>query len=268
MSTKNSNNSKQSKDYIQSLDRGLQVIQAFSEKNPTLTISQASEITGLNRPTVRRILLTLEMLGFAESKNKVFSLTARTLTLGYAYLSTQDIWSNAQPFMKDFVAQTGESCSITVLDDTDIIYVARVPAKRIMSINLNVGSRLPASSTSMGHVLLANLPKEKLENLIDKMDLKKHTENSITDKEELLSILSVVKEKDWAGIDQQFEEGVRSIAVPIRDAVGKVIAAINCSVHAGRISKEVLEKEFLPILFETSSKISKTVPVTYQSTQF
>lgn len=261
------NNFKKSKDYVQSLDRGLQVLQAFSENNPTLTISQASEITGLNRPTVRRILLTLEMLGFAESKNKVFSLTARTLTLGYAFLSSQDIWSNAQPFMKDFAAKTGESCSITVLDDTNIIYVARVPAKRIMSINLNVGSSLPAFSTSMGHILLANLPKETLENYLNRMNLKKYTEKTITDKEELLRILSKVREKNWAEIDQQFEEGVRSIAVPIRNSAGTVIAAINCSVHAGRISKEVLKEELLPLLIETSNKISQTIPVNYHSKQ-
>ena len=199
MSTEELDMFKQSGDYIQSLDRGLQVIQAFSQKEQALTISDVSKITGLSRPTARRILLTLEHLGFAESNNNAFSLTARTLSLGYAYLSSNNIWNIAHPFMRDFVTQTGESCSISILDGTHIIYVARVSTKRIMSINLNVGSRLPAYATSMGHVLLANLPKEELEEYLEEIDLEKYTNKTISDKEELLQILEDVLKKDGAG---------------------------------------------------------------------
>ncbi|MFJ7827855.1 IclR family transcriptional regulator [Psychrobacillus sp. NPDC096623] len=265
MSTEKLDNFKESGDYIQSLDRGLQVIQAFSQNNKTLTISDVSKITGLSRPTARRILLTLEHLGFAEANNGLFSLTARTLSLGYAYLSSNNKWSIAHPFMRDFVHKTGESCSISILDGTDIIYVARVSTKRIMSINLDVGSRLPAYATSMGHVLLANLSKDELEKYLNNLNLEKFTDNTILDKDQLRTILEDVRTNNWGGVDQQFEEGLRSIAAPIRDANGKVIAAINCSTHAGRISKEVLIKEFLPILQENATRISEAMNIVNSS---
>jgi len=258
-------NFKQSGDYIQSLERGLQVIQAFSQDYQALTISAVSKITGLSRPTARRILLTLEHLGFAESNNSVFTLTARTLSLGYAYLSSNNRWSIAHAFMRDFVNHTGESCSISILDGTDIIYVARVSTKRIMSINLDVGSRLPAYATSMGHVLLAYLPKERLEKYLESLDFVKFTDKTIVDKEQLLTMLEEVRENEWGGVDQQLEEGLRSIAVPLRDASGKVFAAINCSVHAGRISKEILQNEFLPLLKETAEKINQAMAITNNS---
>ncbi|SDN75078.1 transcriptional regulator, IclR family [Psychrobacillus sp. OK028] len=265
MSTEKLDNFKESGDYIQSLDRGLQVIQAFSQNNKTLTISDVSKITGLSRPTARRILLTLEHLGFAEANNGLFSLTARTLSLGYAYLSSNNKWSIAHPFMRDFVHKTGESCSISILDGTDIIYVARVSTKRIMSINLDVGSKLPAYATSMGHVLLANLSQEKLEKYLNNLHLKKFTDKTIVDKDQLRMTLEEVRANNWGGVDQQFEEGLRSIATPIRDINGKVIAAINCSAHAGRISKEVLIKEFLPILQENASRISEAMNIVNSS---
>ena len=265
MSIEKLDNFKQSGDYIQSLERGLQVIQAFSQDYQALTISAVSKITGLSRPTARRILLTLEHLGFAESNNSVFTLTARTLSLGYAYLSSNNRWSIAHAFMRDFVNHTGESCSISILDGTDIIYVARVSTKRIMSINLDVGSRLPAYATSMGHVLLAYLPKERLEKYLESLDFVKFTDKTIVDKEQLLTMLEEVRENEWGGVDQQLEEGLRSIAVPLRDASGKVFAAINCSVHAGRISKEILQNEFLPLLKETAEKINQAMAITNNS---
>lgn len=266
MPTEKTENNKKSGDHIQSLERGLLVIQAFSQKKQTLTISEASKATGLSRPTVRRILLTLENLGFAESTNNAFSLTARTLSLGYAYLSSNNIWSIAQPFMKDLAEQTGESCSISILDGTEIIYVARVSTKRIMSINLDVGSRLPAYATSMGHVLLANLPKDQLDKYLETLDIEKFTDKTIETKEQLLHILEGVHKSNWARVDQQLEEGLHSIAVPIRNEKGRVIAAINCSAHAGRITKEVLEKDFLPLLRDCAEKISEAIVVTNSTT--
>lgn len=247
---------------MQTLERGLQVIQAFSEEHQALTVSEVSKLTGLSRPTARRILLTLEHLGFAESQNNAFTLTARILSLGYAYLSSNNKWSIAHPFMRDFVNQTGESCSISILDDTNIIYVARLSTKRIMSINLDVGSRLPAFATSMGHVLLAHLSPETLENYFNKMNFEQYTDQTITNKEEFMKILEEVRMKNWSGVDQQFEEGLRSIAVPLRDGNNRVFAAMNCSTHAGRISKETLHEEFLPLLQETAAKISKAMIVT------
>lgn len=262
MSTKELDNFKNSGDYIQSLERGLQVLQTFSQQNPALTVSEMAKQTGLSRPTVRRILLTLEYLGFAESRNGLYSLTPRTLSLGYAYLSSNNVWSIAHPYMRKFVDRTGESCSISILDGMDVLYVARVSTKRIMSINLDVGSRLPAYATSMGHVLLANLPEEELDRYLEKVNFKKFTDKTIIDKEKMKKVLDDVRQKKWGGVDQQFEEGLRSIAVPITNVNGKVIAAMNCSAHAGRISKEVLWEEFLPILQSTAEQISQAIAAT------
>lgn len=259
-----SKNFRDSKDYIQSLERGLMVIQAFSAETPQLTVSQAAAATGLSRPAVRRILLTLEALGFAESVNGIYSLTARTLTLGYAYLSSKNIWSLAQPFMREFTEKTGESCSISVLDGDEIVYVARVQAKRIMRINLDVGSRLPAYATSMGHILLASQPEEKLTELLNNIPFEGFTSNTITDHESLFSELREVRKRGWAGVDQQLEEGLRSIAVPIR-VNGKVIAAINCSAHAGRVSREELRGSYLDILQETAQDISTAIAASGQA---
>jgi IclR family transcriptional regulator, pca regulon regulatory protein len=268
MSTKNSNNYKKSGDYIQSLEKGLNMIRAFTEETPTLTISEAAKITGLSRPTARRVLLTLENLGYAESRNGVFSLTAHTLTLGYAYLSTQNIWNTAQPIMREFVRKTGESSSIAVLDKTEIIYVARVPTKRIMTINLNVGSHLPAYATSMGHVLLAHLPQKDFEQYLENATFDKYTDNTIMNKEQLEEVLNKVRKQGWAGVEQQLEEGLRSIAVPIKNAYGKVIAAINCSAHAGRTSKKTLCEEYLPLLLESADKISKGIAASQDISRF
>lgn len=265
MSTKELDNFKNSGDYIQSLERGLQVIQAFSQQNPAMTVSEMAKKTGLSRPTVRRILLTLEHLGFAESRNGLYMLTPRALSLGYAYLSSNNVWSIAHPFMRKFVDETGESCSISILDGMEVLYVARVSTKRIMSINLDVGSRLPAYATSMGHVLLANLQEDELDRLLDKVDFEKFTDKTITDKEKMKEVLADVRQKNWGGVDQQLEEGLRSIAVPIRDRSGRVIAAINCSAHAGRISKTVLREEFLPLLQDCAEKIGQALAATDSS---
>lgn len=258
----NSLNSNKSQDFIQSFEKGLNIIKAFSAETPTLTISEAAKMTGYSRPTARRFLLTLESLGYATSNNGVFSLTAHTLTLGYAYLSTQNMWNIAHPFMKDFVNMTGESSSIGVLDGSDVIYVARVPTKRIMTINLSVGSRLPANVTSIGHILLANLPKNELEMYLENVVLEGHTDNSITTKEKLIEELTNVRDRGWANVDQQLEDGLRSIAAPITNREGKVIAALNCSTHAGRINKEKLLNEYLPQLIETAKKISDGIATT------
>lgn len=244
---------------MQSLEKGLNIIKAFSEETPTLTISEAAKITGYSRPTARRFLLTLESLGYAEMKDGAFSLTAHTLTLGYAYLSTQNIWNMAQPIMRRFVEQTGESCSIGVLDNTEVIYVARVPTKRIMAINLNVGSRLPANLTSMGHVLLAHLSQEELDEYLGEAIFEDQTDSEINSKENLRHELTDIQERGWGLVDQQLEKGLRSIAVPIRNTEGKVIAAINCSTHAGRVSKEKLTKEYLPLLQDVAKKINNTI---------
>ncbi|MBE1554304.1 IclR family transcriptional regulator domain-containing protein [Sporosarcina limicola] len=252
----NSNNSIKNVDFIQSLERGLSVIQAFSQEYPNLTVSEAATITHLSRPAVRRILLTLESLGYVKSINGRFSLTARVLSLGYAYISSKKIWEGAHHHMKSLVEKTDESTSISVLDGTEIIYVARIPTKRIMTISLDVGSRLPAYATSMGQVLLAHLPPSELEDYLHKVNLNYLTEKTIIDKSDLLEQLNEIRAKGWGFIEQQLEEGLSSIAAPIKNAEGKVIAAINISTHAGRFNNDTIYNSFLPLLLQTAEQIS------------
>ncbi|PID20275.1 IclR family transcriptional regulator [Sporosarcina sp. P3] len=253
---KNSNNSIKDADFIQSLERGLLIIQAFSNENQTLTVSEAAKITNLSRPTVRRIFLTLESLGYAESTDGHYSLTARVLSLGYAYISSKNIWDIAHPHMRDLVEQTGESTSISVLNGKEIVYVARIPTKRIMMIALDVGSRLPAYATSMGQVLLANLSPSELENYFTDADFTAFTDRTVSSKLELTERLTQIKNDGWAFVEQQLEEGLSSLAAPIRNNEGKVVAAINISSHANRINREMVNDKFLPLLLTTAEKIS------------
>lgn len=250
------NNSINNADFIQSLARGLDVIQAFSSEHPTLTVSEAAKLTSLSRPAVRRILLTLESLGFATSLDGHFSLTARVLSLGYSYISSKSLWEIAHPHMQQLVNQTGESTSISVLDGSDIIYVARIPTKRIMTISLDVGSRLPAYATSMGQILLANLSETELNNYFKTTDLQKWTTKTVVDKQKLKAQFTKIKKEGWVFIEQQLEDGLSSLAAPIRNHEGKVIAAINISSHANRIDNKVIEENLLPLLIETAEKIS------------
>lgn len=256
MSSKNSNNSIKSTDFIQSLERGLAVIQAFSSEYPTLTVSEASKITEFSRPSVRRILLTLESLGYLTSINGHFSLTARVLSLGYSYISSKNIWEMAHQHMKDLVDKTDESTSISVLDDTEIVYVARIHTKRIMKISLNVGSRLPAYATSMGQVLLAHLSPSELEDYFHKIELNSFTGETIIDKPQLMDRLQEIRDTGWVSVEQQLEVGLSSIAAPIRNAEGNVIAAINISAQTGRINKKTREENFIPLLLQTANQIS------------
>ncbi|QQK74394.1 helix-turn-helix domain-containing protein [Salicibibacter cibarius] len=251
-------NIKQS-DHVQSLEKGLKVIQVFSEDHPRLTVSQASKETGINRPTVRRIMLTLESLGFATSQNGHFSLTAKALTLGYAYLSSQNVWNLSYPKMQALVKKIGESCSISVLDRTHIIYVARVPAKRIMSINIDVGTRLPAYATSMGRVLLSGLDDNILREYINEIIFEPITNQTVIDQQKFLTIIDHTRNQGFAHVENQLEQGLRSLAVPLKNQNGEMVAAINCSVHAGRVSENELLKDFLPLLRKTAEDISSDI---------
>lgn len=259
MSMKDSNNSIKNPDFIQSLERGLLIIRAFSKENPTLTVSEAAKITILSRPAVRRILLTLENLGYVESTDGRFSLTARVLSLGYAYISSKNIWDIAHPHMKNLVERTGESTSISVLDDVEIVYVARIPTKRIMMISLDVGSRLPAYATSMGQVLLANISPDELTHYFNETELTSFTKRTVIDQEKLHESLIQIKQDGWAFVEQQLEDGLSSLAAPIRNNEGKVIAAINISSHTDRINSDMLKENFLPLLLKAAEDISMEI---------
>jgi IclR family pca regulon transcriptional regulator len=240
---------------LQSLERGIAVIQVFSREHPSLTLSEVARLTGITRATARRILLTLEDLGHVRSDGRRFSLTPRVLTLGWAYLSSLNLWDVAQPLMEELAERMHESCSAATLDLPDVVYVARVPTHRIMTISLGVGTRLPAHCTSMGRVLLADLPDDELDAFLDEGPLEAYTDRTIVDPARLRRELGTVRKQGWAMVDQELEEGVRSSAVPIRDGSGAVIAALNVSVHASRMSMQAVRRNVLPLLLETAAAI-------------
>jgi IclR family pca regulon transcriptional regulator len=182
-------------------------------------------------------------------------LTPRVLELGYAYLSSLTLPEVAQPHMEALVARVNESSSISVLDDTEVVYVARVPTRRIMSITLSVGTRLPAYATSMGRVLLAALPAADLEARLARMELRPLSAHTITDRGELRAALDRVRRQGWAAVDQELEEGLRSLAVPIHDASGATVAALNVSVHASRGTMTTLRRDILPLAQEAAVAI-------------
>jgi IclR family transcriptional regulator, pca regulon regulatory protein len=242
-------------DFVQSLDRGLAVIRCFSSERPSLTLSEVAERTGLTRAAARRFLLTLQELGYVGSTGRQFSLRPRVLALGYAYLSSFSVAQIAQPHLEDLAEELHESCSVSVLDGDDIVYVARASANRIMTIALTVGTRLPPYPTSMGRVLLAWLPPAEIDAILGRTSLRKLTEQTVVDPDELKQILATVRAQGWATVDQELEAGVRSVAVPIRDSSGKVVAAINASAHAARVPMRTLEKQFLPRLLDAARQI-------------
>jgi IclR family pca regulon transcriptional regulator len=240
---------------LQSLERGIAVIQVFSRERPALTLSEVARLTGITRATARRILLTLEEVGHVRSDGRLFSLTPRVLTLGWAYLSSLNLWETAQPVMEELAQRTNESCSAATLDLPDIVYVARVPTRRIMTISLGVGSRLPACCTGMGRVLLADLPGDELDAFLAEAELERFTERTITDRARLREVIENVRENGWALMDQELELGLRSVAAPLR-AGGRTIAALNVAVAAPRVALDELRGAILPELLSAAERIS------------
>ena len=242
-------------DFVQSLERGLMVIRAFDEENRELALSDVARATGLTRAAARRFLLTLVALGYVHFDGKLFSLRPRVLELGFAYLSSLTLPEVSQPHMEGLVAKINESSSISVLDDTEVVYVVRVPTRRIMTITIAVGTRLPAYCTSMGRVLLADLAPDVLEERLSRMELRPLTSRTVTERGKFLEILDGVRRQGYAMVDQELEDGLRSAAVPIRDATGAVVAALNVSVHASRATLQVLRRDFVPLALETARAI-------------
>ena len=242
-------------EFVQSLERGLAVIRAFDTEHPELTLSDVARATGLTRAAARRFLLTLVDLGYIRSDGRMFALRPRILELGYAYLSSAGLPEVAQPHMEALVAQVHESSSLCVLDADEIVYVARVPTRRIMTVAINVGTRFPAYAASMGRVLLAGQSAEWLTEYFRRTDLGPITPRTITDPKKLRTTLQRVASQGYAMVDQELELGLRSIAVPVHDTNGTVIAALNVSTHAGRGNADSARRELLPPLRETARAI-------------
>jgi len=243
---------------LQSLERGIAVIQVFSRERPALTLSEVARLTGITRATARRILLTLEEVGHVRSDGRLFSLTPRVLSLGWAYLSSLDLWDVTQPLMEELADRTKESCSVATLDLPDVVYVARVPTRRIMTISLGVGTRLPAHCTGMGRVLLAALPDSELDAFLADTQLEAFTDRTIADAAGLRRAIETVRQEGWALVDQELELGLRSIAAPLR-AEGRTIGALNVAVAASRVPHDELRGAMLPELLRTAQLISRAL---------
>ncbi|HEY4350876.1 MAG TPA: IclR family transcriptional regulator [Paraburkholderia sp.] len=245
--------------YVQSFARGLAVIRAFNAERPAQTLTDVAAATGLTRAGARRILLTLQTLGYVEADGRLFRLTPRILDLGFAYLTSMPFWNVAEPVMEELSAEVHESCSAAVLDRTEIVYVLRVPTHKIMTINLSIGTRLPAWCTSMGRVLLSSLDDAALDAILDASNLHAHTPRTVTDKDELKQIIAQVRRQGWAINDQELEEGLISISAPIRNRQGRIIAAMNISGNAQRNSAKQMTKTFLEPLQKAAQEVSDMV---------
>ena len=243
--------------FMTSLARGLAVIQAFSQTRRELTISQISVMTGFSRAAVRRCLYTLAKLSLAGSDdNRHYFLRPRVLTLGHSYISSMPLAAAAQPILDHVSRALRESCSIATLDGPEIVYIARANVTRIMSIDLGVGSRLPAFCTTMGRILLAHLPPSEAEEILMRIVFKRYTERTVVGLEKLRQILKTVQRNGYSIIDQELEHGLRALAVPIRNPVGTVVAALNVGVHAQRVSIQDLQGRFLHHLRTAAGELS------------
>jgi IclR family pca regulon transcriptional regulator len=241
--------------FVQSLERGLDVVRALSVPGAGRTLSDVARDTGLTRASARRFLLTLEDLGYVRSDDRRFALTPRVLELGYAFLSSLTLPQIAQPHLRELVERVHESSSVSVLDGADIVYVAREPTQRIMTVVISVGTRFPAHATSMGRVLLAGLPAAALDAFLQTVELHPLTAATVTDKDELRGELDRVRHMGWALVDQELEVGLRSIAVPLHGRTGEVVAAMNLSTHASRRTPAAIRRELLPQLREAAAAI-------------
>jgi IclR family transcriptional regulator, pca regulon regulatory protein len=243
-------------DFIEALARGLEVIAAFPPGRPSLTLTEVAAATGLARPTARRILLTLAELGHVRAVDGGFTLTPRVLELGVAYVRSQGLWELARPHMADLVAQTRESCSIAQLDGSDIVYVARVAVPKIVGLSVQIGTRFPALPTSLGKVLLAALPPAELEEVLAQPSRSGLQPRWTPDRAERDAALREVRARGWALTDEQLAPGIRSVAAPLRDGTGRVVAALNVNTHAAETPLERLLGEHLPLLLATAGEIS------------
>jgi IclR family pca regulon transcriptional regulator len=247
----------QDPDFMTSLARGLSVMQVFSRNSPRMTASQISAATGLSRAAVRRCLHTLRLLGYVDvEETNLFSLSHRVLTLSHAYTSSSRLPRAAQPILEKLSGVLHESCSVATLVDDELLYVARAHVSRIMTVDLGIGSRLPAYCTSMGRVLLAHLPERELDRYFEQVTLQRYTARTVVSKTRLRKILGEVRNRGFAVVDQELEDGLRSVAVPVKGAGDEVVAAMNTGTHALRLPVDEIEARILPHLLAAARNLS------------
>ncbi|HEX8029904.1 MAG TPA: IclR family transcriptional regulator C-terminal domain-containing protein [Vicinamibacterales bacterium] len=245
--------------FMQSLARGLDVIGAFQHARPSLTVSEVAAVANMSRAAARRCLHTLSVLGYARGVDGSYRLTPKALSLGYAYLNASPVARVAQPVLEEVSTRLHESCSMTVLDGDEIVYVARAATQRIISVGLAVGSRLPAYCTAMGRVLLAFSNEADLDAYLQRVPLNRQTPHTITELAVLRRELQRVRTVGYALVDQELELGLRSIAVPVRQSDGRAVAAINVGAQAARVDLETMTRSYLPILREAADQIALSV---------
>jgi IclR family pca regulon transcriptional regulator len=245
-----------SPDFIEALARGLDVIRAFQPHQPAMSLAAVADAAGLPRPTARRILLTLEELGYVRQAGGGFELTPRVLELGMTYVLSRNLWEVARPHMEALVARTHESSSIAQLDGSDIVYVARVAVPKIIALAVTIGTRFPAMPTSLGKVLLAALPPGQAERVLAEPSRSGITPRWQPDAAGRAAELREVRARGWSLTDEQLAAGIRSVAAPLRDGDGQVIAALNVTVHAAETPLDILTGEYLPLLLQTAGAIS------------
>ncbi|MEU6538451.1 IclR family transcriptional regulator C-terminal domain-containing protein [Streptomyces sp. NPDC047000] len=242
-------------EFIEALARGLDVLRCFRPGVPAMTLSEIAAATGLARPTARRILITLEQLGYVRSEERGFSLTPRVLDLGMAYVGSLGLWDLAAPHLRALVRQTGESCSLAQLDGADVVYVARAAVPKLVTLAVTVGTRFPALQTSLGKVLLAALAPDDLDKALAEPSRSGVRPRWTPDREEIDAALRDVRAKGWSVTDQDLALGIRSVAAPVRDGDGRVVAAVNVNAHAAETTVDTLVDHHLPLLLRAASAI-------------
>lgn len=243
-------------DFIEALARGLDVIKVFQPHRPAMSLTEVATAAGLARPTVRRILLTLEELGYVRSDERGFALTPRVLELGMSYVQSMGLWDVARPHMEHLVSRTHESSSIAQLDGSDIVYVARVAVPKIITLAVHIGTRFPVLQTSLGKVLLAAMSPDEVERVLAQPSRSGLSPRWQPDRAEREAVLRDIRAQGWALTDEQLALGIRSIAAPLRDGSGRVIAALNVTVHAAETPVEKLTEDYLPLLLQTAGAVS------------
>lgn len=243
------------RDLVSSLTRGLSVMEILAANPQGLTLTETAQQAGLTRAGARRFLLTLVASGYAVQEGRTFRLSSRLISVARAWLGGASLWAFAEPFMREVSARFGEACSAAVLSGEDVVYVARVPGRHILSVALHVGTRLPAFCTSMGRVLLADLPETDLDRFLARADIRRLTDRTATDREALHAAIRKAGNDGYALVDEELEAGLRSIAVPVKDRTGGAVAAINVSTQSARLSVADMEKKVLPALRDAAARI-------------
>jgi IclR family pca regulon transcriptional regulator len=251
--------SESNREFVGSLAKGLNVIRVFGKDSPTMSVSEVARSTGITRAGARRLLLTLHSLGYLRTDGRRFSLAPKTLELGYSFLSSRGWLSIASPLLENLKTALTESVSVTMLEDTDVVYIARFPADRVLTVSMDVGSRRPAYCTAMGRVLLGELPELEVRAILDRSLLVAHTPRTVVDKGALMEECRKARRQGHAIVDQELEDGLVAASVPLRDCHGAVLAAVNVCGHASQLALDDLERRCLPALRDTVNRISRSV---------